>query len=85
MAAAAAAKVASDLQEVKGIVDGKIGEMDNKLNAAMGEIRKLPTMEAKVGEVEQRLTAYTEALATQQNRTTELMMAEIMKMAHMFK
>ena len=74
-----AAAVKKELDEMKAILEPKVNEMDNRLNGMATEISKLPGFEAKVDGVEKRLTEYTEHLAIQQAKTTELMMTEVMK------
>ena len=71
--------MARDLADMKAILEPKVNEMDAKINAMATEIHKLPTLEAKVDSAEKRLTEYTENLAVQQAKTTELMMTEVMK------
>ena len=72
----AAAAVKKELDEMKAILEPKVNEMDNRLNGMATEISKLPGFEAKVDGVEKRLTEYTENLAIQQAKTTELKMTE---------
>ena len=74
-----AAAVKKELDEMKAILEPKVNEMDTRLNGMAAEISKLPGFEAKVDGVEKRLTDYTENLAIQQAKTTELMMTEVMK------
>ena len=76
-----AAAVARELADMKAILEPKVADMDGKINAMTIEVAKLPALEEKMEGVAQRLTAYTEALATQQNETTAMMMQEVMKMA----
>ena len=52
--------VAKELAEVKGTIEAKIQEIDNKIGVIGGEVTKLPAMEAQFKGMEQRLTEYTE-------------------------
>ena len=69
----------TDLAKVKETIDAKIGEMDTKLGGVGGEVSKLPLLEGRLEDMGKRLTEYTENLAIQQAKVTEVMMTEVMK------
>ena len=77
--AARAEAVAKELQEVKGILESKINEMDTKLNMATGEIVKLPQMEAKVAETEKRITEYVNNFAASYQGVSDMFMSKVME------
>ena len=81
MASARVDALAKEMAEMKTAIEAKTDELDGGLGAIKAEVAKLPALEAKSDGVEKRLTEYTESLAINQAKTTEIMMAEVMKMA----
>jgi len=81
MASARVDALAKEMAEMKTAIEAKTDELDGGLGAIKAEVAKLPALEAKSDGVEKRLTEYTESLAINQAKTTEIMMTEVMKMA----
>jgi len=81
MATARVEALARKLADMKTTIEAKVAELDGRLGLVGGEIAKLPALEAKTEGVEKWLTEYTESLAINQAKTTEVMMSEVMKMA----
>ena len=73
--------MAKEMADMKATIETKINELDGGLGDIKSEVAKLPALEAKSDGVEKRLTEYTESLAINQAKTTEIMMTEVMKMA----
>ena len=81
MASARVEVLAKEMADMKAAIEAKTKELDGGLGAIKAEVAKLPALEAKSDGVEKRLTEYTESLAINQAKTTEIMMTEVMKMA----